>query len=50
MSGAGGERVRGLGREQADVVVPGACDGESSDRAGSGTVCFGSESVGGGDG
>ena len=30
--------------------VPAACDGESSDKAGRGTVCFGSESVGGGDG
>jgi hypothetical protein len=30
--------------------VPEACDDNSSDNAGSGTVCFGSESVGGGDG
>ena len=48
--GAGGQWVfRGLGWEQA-AEVPWACDGVSSDKAGSGTVCLGSESVGGGDG
>lgn len=38
----------GGGDEREDVTK--ACDGESSDKAGRGTVCFGSESVGGGDG
>jgi hypothetical protein len=38
----------GGGGEGEDVTK--ACDGESSDKAGRGTVCFGSESVGGGDG
>jgi hypothetical protein len=65
-AGVQSRRVRGLGRrpgweEQAaddeddggrneGEDVPAACDGESSDKAGRGTVCFGSESVGGGDG
>lgn len=41
-------RVRGPVWGQGDV--PAACAGVSSDKRGSGTVCFGSESVGGGDG
>jgi hypothetical protein len=44
----GGEGSRVGGREQVDV--PPTCDGESSHSTGRGTVCFGSESVGGGDG
>ena len=46
VEGEEGRRVE----ETEQVEVPAACDGESSHRTGSGTVCFGSESVGGGDG
>jgi hypothetical protein len=46
VEGEEGRRVEG--REQVDVLA--TCDGESSHSTGSGTVCFGSESVGGGDG
>jgi hypothetical protein len=49
-SGVEGEEVRRVEEETEQVDVPAACDGESSHSTGSGTVCFGSESVGGGDG
>jgi hypothetical protein len=49
VSGVEGEEGRRV-EETEQVDVPAACDGESSHSTGRGTVCFGSESVGGGDG
>jgi hypothetical protein len=46
VEGEEGSRVE----ETEQVDVPAACDMESSHSTGRGTVCFGSESVGGGDG
>ena len=48
MSGVQGEEGSRV-EERGQVDVPATCDRESS-HTGSGTVCFGSESVGGGDG
>jgi hypothetical protein len=48
---SGEEGEEGIRVEETEEVdVPATCDGESSHSTGSGTVCFGSESVGGGDG
>jgi hypothetical protein len=48
-SGVGVQEGRVRGPDWGQAGVPAACD-VSSDKGGSGTVCFGSESVGGGDG